>query len=540
MEVVTYELSGKNSSRMLKGKLFTKDGATYKIETELDTLSKPSSFITSFFDTFTPVNLKEGIDVRQKKAAFFFIQFFSNDSVQHKRAVANINSVVVDSTDFINLKSGIESLSWKEKKYIDVKKDFIRKLSSMETAASAYYLSTLYYAAADTVALQYTILETLLQQKTAYAYTVFSKILQNDPPVLNVDKPAPAYSTRSYRSCEDYDYTDASNFSDGSFLDNLTDTLQLTAGIYKALLTLINSNDYEQPIMNLTAKLIDSNLIAPKDYEAYLPKFILEARQALKKQLIKEKSKSIEKKAEGDEEKKSYNYYGRNNQDNGNNGLNLFATLLLPFWNYNPQVPQIFNQLLQSSDKRLKYNTALLLLRNKRSLPDTLLQYLASLDDYRYELYTDLKRVGQLNRFPGAYKNQMAIARSQLLSIQSYTRPDTIAFMQKVLFQHKNRSGYIYVFKYKEKSEDNSWKLATVGILPKDESLYEFEEKGNPAYNEFDFTDVNGAKLTSDTSETEQLEKLLKRLKYSKRKSAAQFYNDGGRYKDIDFSRIRQ
>ena len=199
------------------------------------------------------------------------------------------------------------------------------------------------------------------------------------------------------------------------------------------------------------------------------------------------------------------------------------------------------------SCKKDKYNTTILLLQNKRAVPDTMLNFFAGTDEYRYELYLDLKRLKQLNLFPAAQKNQQAIARSEILYSQSYNKPDTLVFMEKFPVDYKDRSGYVYVFKYKEKKEDNTWKLATVGLLPKDESLYEFPEtKKKPGRrfdyyynNDYDFTNISETKLTTETAEKEHLQKLIKKLVYGKRKSAAHFYIDGERYGDMDFSRMK-
>ena len=47
--------------------------------------------------------------------------------------------------------------------------------------------------------------------------------------------------------------------------------------------------------MQLLAAMVDSNLLDKKTYEIYLSKFLVEAKQELKKQAIAEKQKAIEK-----------------------------------------------------------------------------------------------------------------------------------------------------------------------------------------------------------------------------------------------------
>ncbi len=109
------------SSRTIWSKTFYKDGIGFAIVTESDTLSKPSSFVQSFFDSFTPIDTLTGTNPFKKKSAFFFTDFMNNDSVAHKRAVKNIAMIDLDSTDLPQLKKAIGFINWNEKKYLDTK-----------------------------------------------------------------------------------------------------------------------------------------------------------------------------------------------------------------------------------------------------------------------------------------------------------------------------------------------------------------------------------------------------------------------------------
>ena len=113
--------------------------------------------------------------------------------------------------------------------------------------------------------------------------------------------------------------------------------------------------------------------------------------------------------------------------------------------------------------------------------------------------------------------------------------------LEKTPLNYKDRSGVIYVFKYKDKKTDNSWKLATVGLLPTNEAVYAFDEKDEADETETDysFTEFTQIKLTTETTEREQVKKLIKKLIYSKRKSAAQSYSEDGDYNSFDFSQFK-
>jgi len=284
--------------------------------------------------------------------------------------------------------------------------------------------------------------------------------------------------------------------------------------------------------------MVDSGIVKPQDYERYYNKFLLEARLELKKQAIAEKTKAIEKA----EDKKAANKKDADdedeNDDDGNADLELLAKLLLPFHDQQPAVSSLFKQMLQSNDKKLKYATMMLLLRNKKSYPDTMMHYFAGMDDYRFKLYSSLKKLNRLTIFPAGFNNHLDLSRSALLEKKSYNKPDSLVYIDRMPAEYKGKKGYIYFYKYKLKKDDASWKLATVGLVPEDPSRFEFEEKEKSLFdwrmsllnfqwliNPYDFTSFTDTRIKPDDPLPPQLSKALKKLLYSKRKSAKEFYN---------------
>ena len=530
-------LTDTGSSRTLWSKAFYKDGIVFSLTTQSDTLTQPSKFIKNFFETFTPSDTLKGINPFVKKSNLFFEDFMSKDSILHKRAVKHIDDVELDSSDLTQLKKTITGLNWSEKKYLDTKKSLINKLGDIKTNASATYLKDLYYAMDDTIQLQYSALESLLQHKTLYAYTIFSNIINTEPPVLDFDN-VTDYTSSLYSSLNTKNYP-GKNYDNGNFLDELSDSLQLTKAILPDLLPLLNLEDYKSSIMKLLGQMVDSNLVKPKDYELYFSKFLLEAKQELKKQSIAEKKKAIEKAEESKEEKKtSSNYSTKEEKDSGNDNLSLYATLLLPYWEKNAAVQTIIQQMLQSNDKQLKYNTLLLMLDNNKPYPDTLLKYFGSLDEYRYQLYTDLKGRGKQGKFPSLYNNHLDLGKSYLLARKLYDKPDSVMYVDRLKTEYKGEKGFVYFYKYKTKKDDLSWKLAYVGLVPENPRQFEFNDtiqnNSNPLrferlsvskYNRYDFTEFAETKINEDDPIDNQLKKELKKMIYSKRKSARQFYD---------------
>lgn len=530
-------IADSNSSRVLWSKTYYKDGVRFSLLTQTDTLSTPSPFVRDFYESFRPADTLKSFSPFVKKSNLFFEDFLSKDSVLHKRAMKNIGEIKLDSTDFPQLKSVISQLNWNEKNYLDTKESLISKLGDIKTKQVDMYLKDLYYALDDTIQLQYAVLENLLQHKTTSAFSIFRDIVNNEPPVLDFQSSGYEYGRRRAASY-DYNY-DSDN---GRFLDELNDSLALTKQILPDLLPLLNLDDYKGFMMDLLETMADSNLLQPKDYEAYFSKFLIEAKQELKKQSIAEKKRAIEKA----EESKKVKVDGESDEDededsdNGNADLHQYATLLMPFWGSNPSVAPLLQQMLRSNDKRLKYNTMLLMMDKKKAYPDTLLTFFASQEEYRYELYSDLKERKKLDMFPAKYNNHVEIGRSALLDSKSYGKPDTLSYIDRLPAEYKGLKGYIYFFKYKQKKDDMLWKIATVGLVPENPKEFEFADsilyapgrsRFSPYYagykfNSYDFTEFRDTKIKEEDSLDVVLRKELKKILYSRRKSAKQFYQE--------------
>jgi hypothetical protein len=297
-------------------------------------------------------------------------------------------------------------------------------------------------------------------------------------------------------------------------------------------------------MMQLLGEMVDSNLVTPKDYQMYFSKFLIEAKQELKKQSIAEKNKAIKKAEDARDDKKS-TYDLDEEKDSGNEDLELYATLLLPYVQSNPNVQPFIQQLLSSNDKELKYNVMLLLLRNKKPVPDSLPKYFAGLEKYRYQLYEDLREIGREDLFPAQYNNHLDLGKSKLMEAKSYDKPDSLVYLDRLSAEVKNQKGFVYFFKYKTKKDDVDWKLATVGLVPVDPRTFEFENSNQPGFSDYnyslkrgeyfsyDFTSFSDIKVKDDEPIGDQLKKTLKKLLYSKRKSGREFYEKEGSTYDV-------
>ncbi len=538
-KIIEFQLSDTNSSRLVWTKTFYKNGIGFLVATEGDTLTTPSSFIKNFFETFSPDDTLKGFNPFEKKSIAFFTDYFSKDTMAHKRAVKAIDQVTLDSADLPNLEKAISYLNWSDKKYLETKKSLISKLGDIDTKTSADFLKKLYYMEEDTVEVQYTILESLLQQQTQYAFAVFKDIITEEPLIIETSTNSYNYyqnnfSTGRFNLNINTHVWDKNNYDNGDFWDELYDSIQLTRTILPDILPLINLDDYKWKTMRLLGRMIDSGLVQSSDYEIYFSKFFIEAKQEFRKQIINEKKKLIldasQENIKSDEDDEDDD----ESTDFGNEKLALYAKLLLPFWKINENVPLFFQHLLQSNDKKLKYSIVVLMVQNKQNVPDSLLNYFAAMDDYRYILYSDLEEMNQLNLFPEKYNNQPDLGKSKLIDSKPYGKPDSIIYLDKLSTEFNSKQGYIYFYKYKEKKDDPVWKLATVGLLSKNPKQFEIKDTSsapNEDYDSddetdyYDFTSFTDSKLTSAESVSTQLNKELKKMLYSRRNSAKAFYD---------------
>jgi hypothetical protein len=94
--------------------------------------------------------------------------------------------------------------------------------------------------------------------------------------------------------------------------------------------------------------------------------------------------------------------------------------------------------------------------------------------------------------------------------------------------------GFVYFFKYKQKKDDDIWKLAAAGLVPQDPAQFEFgenkiTEKEYLQYGGFSgnhFADFSDTRIKDDEPLADQLKDALKKILYSTRKSAKEFYDN--------------
>jgi hypothetical protein len=448
---------------------------------------------------------------------------FSRDSLTAKKARRSIYQIGFDSLDAPLLKAAIDSLNWKMKDYLALKSYFIESLGKLKDTSITPYLKKLYWKVKDTADWQSAILGALLNQRTKVAFMAFKELILQEPPIVDDDY-SYARPVRLNTIYSDYVTTSRAikkNTIYGRW-SPLFDTLSLTKVVFPEILQLMNIEDYRTDIMNLLETMVDSGYLKAADYETSFPKIYLEAKQLLKKQLARESKAKMEIAVR--KESPGVSFYVNDEDDDapsdaGNAELDQYAILLLPFYNKNPGVQTFFEQLQTTQDRRLLYNTFILLLRNKHKVADSLFTRYAKTDLYRSELYTDLESIKMADKFPKQYKTQLDMARSLVAkALDNYDKLDTLIYMDKLPVSYENKKGNVYFFKYKRMRDDITWNVATVGLQPEKPDVIDVDND--------DFTSVDeDRKLETDKPVKEQLQKMLKEMLYARRSSASVFYD---------------
>ncbi len=498
----SYELSDTNTVSRIYVTGVLQDNIFWTLTAQKDSLSR-SAFLDAFFTSFIPVpDGRKCPSVFDDKIDSFFADFNSADSVTRKRARSAIRYIYFKGGHVDKLKAFIAQLKFGEKDYFSLKSDLIEELGYIRDASQkkniTAYLKELYETAGDTAYFQNAVLKALSRQRTKEATLLLKDLLLSDPPLFT----------------ESYAY--------GSLFSRLRDTGQLARLLFPDILQLTALDDYRQPVTGLLVQLLDSGYIQRKDYSEYFSRLYFDAKIELKKQQNKdEKALESEMNKDGDESDASAGYSSSSYlRRRGGRGMTVtdidrYSTLLMPFYDKNKAIPKFFERLLASRDDEVKTKTAVLLLKNNKPVPDTLMDYLAAKDAYRAALYARLKSINKTGVFPAQYVLQPEMARSLLLASIGKEKFAAVELYGKQLVNFKGHQGYLYLFKYKI-NKDDGWRIGLSGLQPVDET------KVNAKTG---LVRAESKKITTEKPEAVQFEESVRRLLFSRRPAARMFYS---------------
>ncbi|MDB5221946.1 MAG: lipoprotein [Chitinophagaceae bacterium] len=486
-----------NSSRQINRLLLLKNDRLYRIVSMGDTLNGKSDFIKNFYTTFHPQNNLPQRNIFASTIDTFLNDFYSADSTTHAKAQSSISNIYYTKNDIPKLVNVINSLKYSDKDYFDSKSRFIAELGyitdTTATPAIVNALKNIYYKTADTSTFQNIVLRALAKKKSIQSYALLKELLLQDPPMF------------------------ATTYEYSTFFNDVKDSLKLAKQLFPEILQFSTIEDYKDDINALLVTLVDSNLVTAREYENYFTKIYFDARLELKKQQGKDEKMERDNKDNNDQK-----IYAPYSYSNSKTGLDDYAVLLMPFYD-KPQVQSFFEKLLSSRDPSLQLGTAVLMLRNKKFVLDSILLKLSVKDEFRVRLFKSLENARLLNKFPKQYKNQTDIAKSILAA----NKLDSIVYLSTKIISFRNKRGLVYFFKYRIKKDDG-WKIGISGLQP--ENINEVSSKG-------ELVKLTDKKIRDDEPLNDQLDKQLKRLLFSLSKSGKNFYEgeNYSRFRKSDF-----
>lgn len=484
------------TSRTMERLIVLKDEYIFYVSGMGDTLSKQTPFQKNFFTSFLPEQKSLGRNIFINNLDTFFNDLFSADSATHANAQKNIANVYYGEKGEPKVVAAINRLKPSDKDYFDTKTKLIAELGYIKDTTTHRVvgdLKKIYEQTADTSLFQNEVVEALVRHKTLESVNAFKEIVMQDPPV--------------YSSTYEYEHV----------FNLLEDSLELARKVFPDFLQLTTLTDYKDPVISLLVTLVDSGHVKAADYEDYFSKIYFDAKIELKKQQGKDENKMKEEsnKDEEDEYARVYSYGGYNSD------LANYAVLLAPFYDKNPNVPKYLNKLLHSREESVQLNAIITLLKNKKDVPDSVINAIADVERLRGRLYYRLEKIKRLDKFPAKYKNQVDIARSYLIADKQYKKMDSVMLIGKETASYDDKQGYVYFFKYRVK-KDEDWKIGLSGLQPKnlDETSSDDE-----------FSTMTDKKVDPEKPELEQFQDMLKRMLFAKHKSGKYFFdNNSSRY----------
>ena len=225
----------------------------------------------------------------------------------------------------------------------------------------------------------------------------------------------------------------------------LYDSLQLTATLFPELMKQVGSEAIWEQIAGVATTLLDSNLLSKTAIKEYAKYFIATAN----KELEKEKSEI---------EDNNYGYSDLIKM------LGVIST---------PEAIALLKRFTKFDAREIKFRTVIALLESGQPADSKTIYTLATTDQYRHQLYDELKRIGKLKLFPASFLSQKELGKSKVYeaAVNDESEPGYItdAGYRTILYKGKQQKFYLYKVSFSD--DIGSYYLGVAG--PYDASFKE-------------------------------------------------------------------
>lgn len=453
----TYVLKDTASAKRIYTKNILKKGVLYGLLTLEDSVSKPSEFVSNFYETFTPKDTLLGKNVFADKTAIFFDAIKENDSIVLK-SYSKIKFKDQHANSIISILKEHDFPKDRE----NIKNYLISSLGKLTSPSIYPFFEDEYVKAYDKPKTQNAILSSLLRSNNEEAQNLALSLLEKDFP-LDSRGTSRLFSSRK-------------------------DNLELKKELFPELLKYSTIQEYKSPIYSLLAKLKDSNLIKPKTYKKYKNQLVNDAKIEIKRNLGKSSS---------------YSY-------KSSNDLNNYVKLLFPY-RKDRNIKDFFNKLIKSDGSEALTTYYTLLLEVNEMIPQKLEEKVLHDEENLAETLEKVAEKNLLAGIPDSLKTQQNYARVKLIDKISYNKEkDTLSFVTTKKIENEDGNINIFFFKLKKESKyDSSKKLYYVAFLDQ-ETLVVDPYLISKTYS--------GKKIYEDKIEDEMYDEVIEQVKYKNRK----------------------
>ncbi|WP_241148031.1 hypothetical protein [Lacinutrix jangbogonensis] len=454
-----YTLTDSLSAKSIKVKHILKKGVLFTIKSLNDSITKPSPFITNFYETFKPIDTMMGATVLKDKTQQFF------------EALKKDDSIVIDTYDLLKFNTShtntimelLKNFDFPENKE-SIKTDLISELMLLNATKALPFLKDLYANSYSDPKIQTSILKALLNKKEEKYYKDVLALMRKDLPLEQ-------YALKSLF----YTYKDS---------------LELKKELFPELLEYTSVQEYKEPIYNLLARLKDSSIIKPKDYKKHKKAIINDGKIEIKRSLSQKSG-----------------YSSRNSS------LYSYVKLIFPF-RKESLAEGFFDKLIDCENAEALTTYYVLLEKAKEQIPIKLKN--KTLDEYKNQalLVDKLYALGIKNPYLSKEITQLKYAKSHLFStVKIETGRDSISFLAEKQFKtDSGKKGTIYFFKVDTKNDyGDSKKLYYAAFLE--------PKKQNELVTAIYFqSGYNGKSMDENKKEDELIEDILEFVRYKARK----------------------
>ncbi len=465
--VMDFVLSDTNTVRSIRIRMFYKPGLLYVLSTMTDTLSKPSQWVNTFYDSFQPADTAIAKSTFIDKVPDFLTDVASADSTTKEKTLALYNEIKFEEK---HAESLMKFISGKEFNGVNsaIKSSLISDLGALKNPKIIPFLQKEYLKYVDSTYLQLDILSAMASQKTKEGNLAFVQLLKSETPLSD------------------------DQYAIESIFQSFYDSLEIANVMYPALFEMTKYPEYKNNVYSLLSSLLDSAFINSQAYAEQKKDILRQANEELKRQMASEENTTPASsgsdydnydysKLAGDQAKgaveeamraamaaaKATSDYNSSGDDVVNWSLLNYYNLLAPFYS-ETNVKTAFDKAFKSKSKNFKIELMGILLRNSIPVADTTINSYAKDPKTRSYLYTTFKKLKKSDKIKPEYCTQNSLSYSSLYGKdEESNKADSIQFICSKYIVSRTEKGYVYFYRSVNKESGQAF-IDYSGFQPTD------------------------------------------------------------------------